>query len=146
MSEGVPNLPTVTRPQVWRWLRSLPHVTLEFHEGGPRGKVSHARQAISLRIGMTRAERRDALLHELIHLERGPVGRSMKAKEEEQVRRQTARLALPDLDAIADALAWAHCPEEAAEELGVSVPVLAKRLAHLRPSEHGSVMAHLENR
>lgn len=136
----------MTRPQVWRWLRSLPHVTLEFHDGGPRGKVSHSRQVISLRNGMTPAERRDALLHELIHLERGQVTGGMKAKEEEQVRRQTARTALPDISAIAEALAWATCAHEAAEELGVSVPVLSKRLAHLHPAEHGRLMARLDNR
>lgn len=134
----------MTRPQVWRWLRSLPHVTLEFHEGGPRGKVSHSRQVISLRKGMTPEERRDTLLHELIHLERGQVGRGMRAKEEEQVRRQTARRALPDLARIADALAWSTCPHEAAEDLGVSVPVLVKRLAHLHPAEEGWLVARLD--
>ena len=44
---------------------------------------------------------------------------------------------LPDIRAVAEAMAWAHTPMEAAEELGVDLYVLRKRLRHLHPSERG---------
>lgn len=132
-----PTVPPMNRPPVWRWLRSLEHVTLHFHSGGPRGRVSHVRQAISLRDNLTPEERRDVLLHELIHIVRGPVTGGLEAKEEEQVRRTTARYQLPDIEPVGEALAWSGCQlPEAAHDLGVSVLVLKKRLAHLHPAEY----------
>lgn len=51
--------------------------------------------------------------------------------------REAARLLLPDVLTIADALAWAHTIEEAAEELWVDVDTLRARLRCLHPVERG---------
>ncbi|NYD39953.1 hypothetical protein [Nocardioides panaciterrulae] len=122
-------------PHPWRQLRELAHVTLQWHEGGKMGQVDHGTQTVSLRLGLTWEERRCTLLHELLHLDNGPQPFGLKAKEEETVRRQTAREMLPDIWQVGEALAWAHTPMEAAEELGVDLYVLRKRLRHLHPSE-----------
>jgi hypothetical protein len=125
----------VTLPHPWRRLRELAHVTLQWHEGGKMGRVDHGTQTVSLRLGMTYGERRCTLLHELLHLDNGPMPYGLRGKEEELVRRQTAREMLPDIRVVGEAMAWAHTPLEAAEELGVDIFVLRKRLRHLHPSE-----------
>lgn len=142
MSAAVPIVSEVSAPHPWRILRELAHVTLQWHEGGKMGRVNHASQTVSLRRGMSWEERRCSLLHELLHLENGPQPLGLKDKEEESVRRATARIMLPDIRAVGEALAWAHTPMEAAEELGVDLYVLRKRLRHLHPSE----LAYLERR
>ncbi|WP_091125510.1 hypothetical protein [Nocardioides terrae] len=128
----------------WRRLQEQPHVRLVSHEGGAMGWADHVRQTVSLRAGMTWAERRCTLLHELLHLDRGPQPPGLRAKDEEAVRRQTARELLPDVRAIGEALAWAPCLSEAAEELGVDVFVLRKRLRHLGTSERSYLSRRLD--
>lgn len=137
LSDPALNLSAMTLPHPWRRLRELAHVTLEWHEGGRMGVAHHGSQTVSLRRGMTYEERRCTLLHELLHLDNGPQPFGLKAKEEEAVRRETARVMLPDIRAVGEAIAWAHTPMEAAEELGVDLYVLRKRLRHLHPSERG---------
>ncbi|TCJ23053.1 hypothetical protein [Nocardioides jejuensis] len=119
----------------WRRLRELAHVTLLWHDGGSMGHTSHRFQAISLRRGMTWAERRCTVQHELLHLERGWQPLGLRAKDEELVRRETSRLMLPSIETVGEAIAWSHSIEEAADELGVDVYVLRKRLRHLHPAE-----------
>jgi hypothetical protein len=51
------------------------------------------------------------------------------------VRRETARLLLPSIRDVGEALAWALSPEEAATELGVDVDVLRDRLRWLTDTE-----------
>lgn len=135
LSDPVFTLVEVSLPHPWRRLRELAHVELRWHEGGKMGRADHADQAVSLRLDMTYAERRCTLLHELLHLDNGPQPRGLKAKEEESVRRRTARIMLPDIRVVGEALAWAHTPMEAADELGVDFYVLRNRLRHLHPSE-----------
>lgn len=128
----------------WRRLRELAHVTLLWHDGGPMGNTSHRFQAITLRRGMTWAERRCTVQHELLHLERGWQPPGLRAKDEESVRRETARLMLPRIEPVGEAIAWAHSIEEAADELGVDVYVLRKRLRHLHPSERHYLTRRLQ--
>lgn len=128
----------------WRRLRELAHVTLLWHDNGPMGLTSHRFQAISLRRGMTWAERRCTVQHELLHIERGWQPDGLVAKDEELVRRETARLMLPDVARVGDALAWAHTLAEAADELGVDIYVLRKRLRHLHPAERHYLTRRLE--
>lgn len=99
------------------------------------GFTHHGDQAISLRDDLTWAERRCTVQHELLHIERGPQPYGLVGKDEEAVRRETARLMLPDIKAIGEAMVWATSSEEAADELGVDVYVLRKRLRWLHPSE-----------
>lgn len=142
MSVGGPTVQAVNIPHPWRRLREFAHVTLLWHDGGPMGVTNFARQTISLRRGMTWAERRCTIQHELLHVERGPVPLSLAGREEERVRRETARLMLPCVKRIGEALAWAHSEEEAADELCVDESVLRYRLRHLHPSER----AYLDRR
>lgn len=123
------------QPHPWRWLRNLAHVTLLWHDGGDMGEADFEAQTVSIRRGMTYEERRCTLLHELLHLERGPALTTTVGRDEDAVRRATARLMLPSVRALGEALAWAHNEQEAAEELAVDVGVLRDRLRWLHPSE-----------
>ena len=143
MSDVVFTLGTVTIPHPWRRLREAAHVTLAWHDGGPMGRTHFASATISLRRGLSWAERRCTVAHELLHVERGPVPLTLAGREEERVRRETARVMLPDVKAVGEALAWAHSEAEAADELGVDVAVLRYRLRHLHPAERGYLAARL---
>ena len=129
-------------PHPWRRLRELVHVTLEWHDDGPMGLTTHSTATVSLRRGMTWEQRRCTVQHEILHIERGPVCFGLAAKDEESVRRETARRMIPDIRPVGDAIAWALSEEEAAVELGVDVPVLRYRLKHMSPMER----AWLDNR
>ena len=74
------------------------------------------------------------LAHELEHVRRGHHEGQPPAVERE-VRRAVARYLLPDLAAVAGALAWAHTQAEAAEELWVTPAVLRDRLEGLTEVE-----------
>lgn len=128
----------------WRRLRSLTHVELRWHDGGPMGFTDHAEQTISLRRGMTFEERRCTVDHECEHVENGPQPYGLRAKEEEQVRRNTALRMIPDIRPVGDAIAWALSEAEAAEELGVDVYVLRYRLKHMSPMERAWLRHRLE--
>lgn len=127
----------------WRALRRLAHVTLEWHDDGPMGRVRHSTQTLSLRRDLDWAQRRCTVQHELLHLDRGPVPLGWVAQDEERVRRETARRMIPDVRALGEAIAWALDELEAAEELGVDVPVLRYRLRHLHPAERGYLRSRL---
>ena len=129
----------------WRMLRNAEHVLLDWHDGGPMGRAIFATDTISLRRGLTWAERRCTVIHELLHLSRGPVSECRGPAEEEAVRRETARIMLPDVRALGEAIAWAHDEHEAADELGVDVDVLRYRLRHLHPAERGYLRDRLED-
>lgn len=127
----------------WRRLRSLAHITLVWHSGGPMGRTIFGANLISLRRGMTQAERRCTVLHEALHVERGPVTAGLAAREELRVQRETARLLLPDIRIVGEAMAWAFDAAEAADELWVDEGVLRTRLAALHPSERAYLKRRL---
>lgn len=120
----------------WRRLRALADVRLLWHDGGVMGLTDFDAGTISIRRGMTWAERRSTILHECLHWERGPVLDTFADQEEERVCRESARQLLPDMVAVGEALAWSseELPE-AADELGVDVDTLRYRLRHLHPAE-----------
>lgn len=124
----------------WRRLRALSGWELRWHrpEDDPDlGLTLFDEKVISLRTNLTWEERRCTVLHECLHAERGPtlVG-VLAAREELRVRRETARLLLPSIEAVGEALAWALSLEEAAADLLVDVGVLCDRLGWLEPAEH----------
>lgn len=130
----------------WHRLSALPDWELRWHrpEDDPdAGFTLFDERVISLRTDLSPEERRCTLLHECLHAERGPtlVG-VLQEREELRVRRETARLLLPAIEEVADALAWAHSLGEAAGELHVDVDVLRDRLRWLDPAER----AHLRRR
>jgi hypothetical protein len=129
----------------WRRLRHLTHVTLLWADEGPAGETDFEASTITLRRGMTQAERRSTVLHECLHVERGPVPMGLASREELRVWKEQARLLLPDVEPIGDALAW--CQGDvvaAAEELWVCEDTLRVRLTHLHPAERGWLKRRLE--
>lgn len=133
-------LPRMFHP--WRTLRALPHVTLLRHDDGPAGLTNFRHSTISLRSDLNQAERRCTLTHELLHVRRGPFYSSYVDREERAIERETARL-LIEIRQLGEALAWAHCLDEAAEELWVDRPTLEVRLANLHPAEHAYLTRRL---
>lgn len=131
----------------WRRLRALVDWTLHWHHPDDDGRMGVTRfdaQSISLRADLTWEQRRCTILHECLHAEHGPVLTTHYARHELQVRRQTARLLLPDVRAIGEAMAWARDNAEAAYELDVDLGVLRDRLRWLHPSERHYLTRRLE--
>lgn len=139
------SVPTVHPMSInpWRLLAKLEEWELRWHDGGVMGRTLHSENAITMRRGMTWAERRCTIRHELLHVERGPMPRGLKAKDEELVRRETAQLMIPDIEPVGDALAWSLSLEEAADELGVDIYVLRYRLKHMSPLDRAWLHARL---
>lgn len=77
------------------------------------------------------------LLLGIAHIELGLIGPQPPVREE-RVRVATALWLLPDLDAIADALADST-PEAAALDLWVADDILTTRLAHLTAGERDHI-------
>lgn len=144
MSVLTPTVPAMV-PHPWRVLRSLTHITLVWHDGGHMGETDHEAGTISLRRGMTWAERRSTVIHECLHVLRGPTLDTLEDREELRVEKESARWLLPDIKVVGEALAWAHSREEAADELGVDERTLAIRLRYLHPAERGYLHERLEN-
>lgn len=133
----------------WRRLRALAGWTLCVHDPAhdPRmGFTLHSARTISLRSDLTHEQRRCTLLHECLHAEHGPVLRVFRERHETDVRRRTARILLPEVEQVADALAWTASYVEAAEELQVDAGVLRDRLRWLAPVERRQLGAGAERR
>lgn len=128
----------------WRRLRALTHFQLKWHDGGLMGETDYQASTISLRRGMTQAQRRSTVMHECLHAERGPVPMGLADREELRVRKHTAQLLLPDVRVIADAMAWAQGDmEAAADELWVDAGILRDRLRFMA---HPAERAYLAKR
>lgn len=154
MSVLAPSLGTVSMNPAtwchpWRRLRSLSHVTLIRHapeHDEALGRTDFDAATISLRSDLTQAERRATVLHECLHIERGmAVGGVLAEREELRVRREAARILLPNIRAVGEALAWAHTLAEAADDLWVDVDTLRDRLEHLHPAEYHYLRGRLEH-
>lgn len=137
-------VPEVT-PHPWRFFRALPHVELVRHDGGLMGETDHEARTISLRRDLNWAQRRSTILHECLHVLRGPVPDTLEEREELKVEKEAARWLLPEVKVIGEALAWAHTREEAADELGVDERTLAVRLRFLHPAERGYLRERLDD-
>ncbi len=119
----------------WRRLRDLTEVRLEWQDTDDEwGHYDFARDCVVIATGMTQAERRCTLTHELIHRERGPVPPHLQEKEEEIVRDLTARR-LIGMAELAEAMLWSYDEFEIAEELWVDEPTVTDRLRNLSAHE-----------
>ena len=78
----------------WQHLGDLDGVELRYHRSGEAGITVFDSRTISLRAGMSGAQRRSTLAHELVHLERGPVPEGATASVEEYLAECTALLRL----------------------------------------------------
>lgn len=126
----------------WRHLRHHhPHLHVTTHQPLPPGlRAAWTLDGIWLRPGLTQAERRCALTHEIIHLERGPVpAHPVLAAAEERVVADLAARRLIPLDSLAQALAWTTTPHDLAEDLWVDTHTLTIRLRHLTAGERAAV-------
>lgn len=120
----------------WRLVwRDLPEDTF--------GYTHFPSRTIVLAKGMSFEERRCTVLHEVRHVERGPASVCSVVAEEATVDRECARLLLPSMEQIVDALVFHHGDYEAtAEELWVDAWTLEVRLSTL----HGLERKYLDRR
>ena len=101
---------------------------------------------ILLARGLTQAERRCTLTHELVHRERGPVPADpASAEREERIVDEISARRLITLPALTDGLRWTRQPRELAEHLWVDQPTLRTRMATLDPVEVAQLEHHLED-
>lgn len=104
---------------------------------GDWGQTDFDRKVVTLKPGMNQAERRCTIAHETQHILRGPWTYRGERADEHAVDRHVARLLLPDVRQLADALAGVGWRDAvmAADELWVDEFVLQNRLDSLHPSE-----------
>jgi len=125
----------------WRHLRTLDGVELRWRDTERVGCYNHRSGVIEMATGMTQAERRSTLTHELIHVERGPVPPQCRDEEERIVERLAARRLIPVV-ALGEAMAWTPHMDVVADELWVDLPMLWARLDSLDLEER----AYLDRR
>lgn len=130
----------------WRAFRDLTHIKLTWAKlpSGMFGYTDHEAGEVVLAEGLTQAERRCTIAHETQHILRGRVPGYQRHREEAAVDREAARLLLPDIRVVGEALAWSTSIEEAADELWVDVVMLRRRLASLHPAERGYLNRRLD--
>ena len=130
----------------WRALRHLSEVRLEWQDvDHEMGHYDFAEDCITITVGMTQAERRSTLTHELIHRERGPVPSHLLEKEEGIVRDLTARRLIP-MHALVEAMLWSINEYEIADEVWADVAVVRDRLTGLSEAERDELDATLRRR
>lgn len=128
----------------WRDLAGRPHLTFAIARL-PTGHGWYLEDVpgIVLDDRLSRVERRCVMAHELAHVDlghhdqaagNGP-GTSRIARRREREADELAAHRLLDLRRLADALAWALCPEEVADELDVTVDVVRRRIRNLTPED-----------
>jgi hypothetical protein len=143
MLTGSGDKPTLHHP--WRAFRELVDWTLRWAHlpDDAWGQTCFDTRTVTLSPDLNQAERRCTIAHETQHILRGPTMPGRESWEEHLVDRNAARLLLPDIHAIGDALAWAgwHDVHAAADELWVDEFMLRARLNYLHPSEKGYLRA-----
>ena len=129
--------------QPWRTLREE-HPDVVVHYAAPLPAlvlgVTDGR-SIWLARGLLQVEERCTLAHELIHIERGHRG-CQPPRIEADVEREAARRLIP-LDLLGEALTWARCEAETADELCVDIATLRTRLADLTRAERARLRRRL---
>lgn len=141
MSDLAPSVLAMHHP--WRAFRALVDWTLEWADlpDGLLGFTDFGGKRVVLARGMDQAQRRCTIAHETQHILRGLA--ECDREEEPVIDKHVARLLLPDLKHVADAMVW-HLGdyEKAAGELWVDEEILRMRLATQHPAELG----YLRNR
>lgn len=143
LSDARRRLPIMT-PHPWRRLaEDWPAVDVRFIDLGARWELTRWESpypVIYLHSGLTQVQRRAAVTHATEHLILGPPPAYLRASVERRVVAATARYLLPDLEALADALAT-YDARRAAHELWVPWGVLVDRLNALSDAESDYVHA-----
>jgi len=126
----------------WRRFAELTDWSLAWAElpDGVMGRTCHLTRTVTLALGMSQAERRCTIAHETAHIERGPVGAHQALREEWDIDRTVARLLIPSVDQLVDAMTWAGGRlESAADALWVDDYLLSVRLRSLTDRERAHV-------
>lgn len=122
----------------WRRFRELVGWTLQVQPlpHGTDAKTHWPSRTVIIDVDLRQAQRRSAICHESIHIERGPVPDHpvLAAREEAAVEREAARRMI-DIHDLGEALAWSLSMAETAEELWVDLDLLEARLTHLQSAE-----------
>ena len=130
----------------WRRFAELTDWSLRWAElpPGVMGRTCHRTKTVTLALGMSQAERRCTIAHETAHIERGPVVPQQVLREELEIDRTVARLLIPSLPQLVDAMTWSggHL-ETAADALWVDDYLLAVRLGSLTDRERSYVEGRL---
>lgn len=139
-----------TRFHPWRRLRDLgPTWRLVWRDDLPRsmyGFTDYPSRSIHMKRGMTFEARRCTIAHEVEHVLRGPFSACDELREEIDVNRRCARLLVPSMQDLADAMVWHGGDYEAvAEEMWVDPWTLEVRLGSLRPLEAAYLRARLDD-
>lgn len=131
----------------WAVLRESPGVTLRFAPL-PDGQVAETcfdTATVTLAPGLKQRERNDAMMHELVHVERGSVHEAYAEREEQVVEEETARRLIP-LAALLDALRWTRDVHQLAVELHCTTETVLTRFNTMRhPAERAAVHRVLED-
>lgn len=126
----------------WRALRALRHVVVVWARPHPAiPAATDGTRTIWLDPRLLQVERRCALTHELVHIERGHAGCQPRAVEH-AVRAEAARRLITHQDLLR-AMPWALSLEELADDLWVTPMVLTDRLAGLTRVERDDITARL---
>ena len=130
----------------WRRFAELTDWSLRWAElpPGVMGRTCHRTRTVTLALGMSQAERRCTIAHETEHIERGPVTPQQAPREERAVDRRVARLLIPSVHQLVEAMTWAggHL-ESAADALWVDDYLLTVRLRTLSDGERSFVNQRL---
>lgn len=125
----------------WRALRADKQLSYDSAEMVELGRYYPAEAAILLRKGLTQAERRSTLAHELAHRRlshQATCDRSVEARQERDADALAARW-LISLEDLADAELWGRSPAEVADELWVDVATLRARVRGLTSDERAYI-------
>lgn len=132
----------------WRELRALNDWTLFFAAlpEGVLGFTCWRTRSVTLCRGMSQAQRRSTIAHELEHIRTGPAhpDQVLQAKDELAADKASARR-LVDLRALGEAMAWSEDVDEIADELWVDRETVLTRLAHLHPAERAYLQRRLDD-
>lgn len=123
----------------WWTIGFLPEWAVEYTDDLPPGKLGltiHAEKRILIRDGLDVETRRSTIVHETGHVLRGEGSSCHELYEESLVERQAARLLLPSVRRIGEAMAWHHASYTlTARELWVDEKLLNARLSTLAPAD-----------
>ncbi|MCD2263256.1 hypothetical protein K3888_11160 [Dietzia aurantiaca] len=130
---------TFMRYHPWRHLRDHTHVTVETRAELPTGVDGFTDGTrIWLRRGLTQAQRRSVLAHELVHIERGT--NHVSDREEAVVDSIAARRLVTFLD-LHDALRWSQgrVDDETADWCWVDLRTIEARIESLTDAERAQL-------
>lgn len=129
----------------WRATRALRHITIRWADlpVDLMGYADFETNTVTLAHGLTQAERRSTLWHEVLHLLRGRVPEHLREREERAVDDAAAR-DLITFEALVDAMLWSRDDYEIAEELWVDVAMVRARLTGLTPAESAALVCRIE--